>query len=104
MIHVIATITVGEGQRSAFLEQFNWVVPHVRAEDGCLEYGAAIDTPTPLAVQEAIRPDTVVVVEKWASVAHLQAHLKAPHMDEYRQRVKDFVTGVSLQVLAPASP
>lgn len=104
MIHVIATIDVAAGTRTAFLEQFNWVVPLVRAEDGCLEYGATIDTPTPLALQGALRSDTVIVVEKWASVAHLQAHLKAPHMDEYRQRVKDFVTGVALQVLEPASP
>lgn len=104
MIHVIATIQVAAGKRAAFLEQFNAVVPAVRAEDGCLEYGATIDTPTPLAIQEAIRPDVAVIVEKWASVAHLQAHLKAPHMDTYRERVKDLVTGVSLQVLEPMSP
>lgn len=104
MIHVIATIDVAEGKRAAYLEQFNWVVPHVRAEDGCIEYGAAVDTPTPIAVQSAIRPNTVVVVEKWASLEKLQAHLKAPHMDEYRQRVTGLVTGVSLQILEPASP
>ena len=102
MIHVIATIDVTPGRRAAFLEQFYWVVPLVRAEEGCLEYGAAVDVPTTIAVQVAPRPDTVIAVEKWSSVETLQAHLKAPHMAEYRVRVKDLVTGVTLQVLEPA--
>ncbi|MFH1569176.1 MAG: antibiotic biosynthesis monooxygenase [Gemmatimonadota bacterium] len=42
------------------------------------------------------------MVEQWASLAALQAHLGAPHMATYRQRVKDLVKGVSLQVLEPA--
>lgn len=102
MIHVIATIDVIPGRRTAFLEQFHWVVPLVRAEEGCLEYGAAVDVPTSIAVQVAPRPNTVIAVEKWSSVETLQAHLKAPHMTEYRVRVKDLVTGVTLQVLEPA--
>jgi quinol monooxygenase YgiN len=44
----------------------------------------------------------VVVVEKWESVAALRAHLEAPHMMEYRLKVKDFVHKVSLQILTPA--
>jgi quinol monooxygenase YgiN len=102
MVHVIATIEVAAGKRAEFLDQFAWVVPQVRAEDGCLEYGAAVDVPTPIPVQLAPRPDVVVVVEKWESVSALQAHLAAPHMAEYRQRVKDLVKCVTLQVLEPA--
>ena len=102
MVHVVATIQVAEGKRAEFLEQFHWVVPHVRAEDGCLEYAAAVDVPTTISVQSPVRPDVVVVIEKWASVEALQTHLKAPHMAEYRERVKEFVTGVTLQVLEPA--
>jgi len=30
-----------------------------------------------------------------------QAHLQAPHMGEYRARVKDIVASVTLQVLEP---
>ena len=45
--------------------------------------------------------DAVVVVEKWASVAALQAHSQAPHMADYRVRVKDFVKGVKLLVTRP---
>ena len=45
----------------------------------------------------------VVVVEKWESLAHLNAHFAAPHMAEYRTRVKEIVQGTSLQILEPAA-
>ena len=102
MIHVIATIEVAPGKRAEFLEQFHWVVPLVRAEEGCIEYGPAVDLPTGLGVQVPLRPDTVIVLEKWSSLGALQAHSAAPHMAEYRVRVKDLAQSVSLQVLEPA--
>lgn len=102
MIHVVATIDVAPGKRAAFLEHFHWVTPFVLAEDGCIEYGPAVDLPIGLAVQNAERPNTVVVIEKWADAAALQIHLQAPHMAEYRERVRNLVTGVVLQVLTPA--
>lgn len=103
MIHVVATITLHPGTRAAFLDEFRWLTPHVRGEDGCIEYQATIEVPTPLAVQETPREDAVIVVEKWESVAALQAHSNAPHMSEYRTRVKDYVTGVSLLVMEPVA-
>ena len=102
MIHVIATIEVEPGQRQQFLEHFTWVVPLVRAEEGCLEYGAATDLPTSIAVQVPTRENTVVVIEKWRDVASLEAHLAIGHMQEYRTRVKGLVKSTSLQVLQPA--
>lgn len=102
MIHVIATVSLAPGTRRQFLEVFNANVPAVRAEDGCLEYGAAIDVPTDHPAQPPIRPDTVVVVEKWRDQAALKAHSAAPHMAAYRVKVKDYVLSVSLQILEPA--
>ena len=102
MIHVIATIELHAGVRDEFLTHMAWVTPLVQAEVGCIEYGAAIDTPTTIAVQVPGRPEVVIVIEKWESVEALQAHLHAPHMAEYRTRVKDYVVRVSLQVLEPA--
>jgi quinol monooxygenase YgiN len=102
MIHVIATIQLKPGTREEFLKHMHWVTPLVLAETGCIEYGAAVDTSTPIAVQVPLRPDVVTVIEKWTDVPALQAHLQAPHMAEYRTRVKDYVDGVSLQVLEPA--
>lgn len=102
MIVVLATIELHPGTRARFLGEFWQIVPQVRAEAGCLEYFPAVDAASGLPVQGPVRPDVVVVVEKWESVAALQAHLEAPHMMEYRPKVKDFVKKVSLQILTPA--
>src|SRR4029077_9200129 len=98
MIHVIATIELAEGARDAFLAEFRKLVPLVRAEAGCLEYGPTTDLDTGISVQMPVRVDVVTVVEKWESLDALRAHMSAPHMTEYRQRVKDLVAGVTLQV------
>jgi quinol monooxygenase YgiN len=102
VIHVIATVELKEGQRDLFLGEFQRVVPLVRAETGCLEYGPALDLPTDIPAQAPPRPDVVVIIEKWDSLEALRAHLTAPHMAEYRGRVKDAVAKVHLQVLEPA--
>ena len=102
MIHVIATVEVAQGKREAFLEEFRRLVPLVRAEAGCLEYGPAVDVASGIAAQIPPREDVVTVMEKWESLDALRSHLQAPHMTAYRSRVKDFVVGVKLQVLQPA--
>ena len=43
MVHVIAVITAKSGKREEVLRHFRANVPAVRAEKGCIEYGAAID-------------------------------------------------------------
>jgi len=101
MIHVIATIQLNPGTRDAFIKEFLRLTPLVRAENGCLEYGATIDAATPIAIQQRAGDDVVIVVEKWASVEALQAHTNAPHMGDYRERVKDFVKGVKLLITRP---
>jgi len=101
MIHVIATVELHPGTRQRFLEEFAQVVPKVRAEAGCIEYGAAVDLATSIPVQVPLRPDTATIVEKWAGLEQLSAHLVAPHMKAYRERVKPFVVRTMLQVLAP---
>jgi quinol monooxygenase YgiN len=101
MIHVIATITVHPGTRDAFLVEFTGNTPRVRAEEGCVEYQATVDVQTTLGIQEPPRDDVVTVVEKWESLEALYAHTKAPHMAEYRVRVKDYVKNVKLQITNP---
>jgi quinol monooxygenase YgiN len=102
MIHVIATIELAQGQRDAFLKEFRALVPKVRAEAGCLEYGPAVDVVSGITAQAPARPHVVTVVEKWNDLPSLQAHLVAPHMQEYRPRVKDLVRSTTLRVLEPA--
>jgi quinol monooxygenase YgiN len=102
MIRVIATIEVHSGRREEFLKIFHALVPHVRAEEGCREYGPMIDVPTSIGAQIPLRENVVTIVEQWDDLEALEAHLIAPHMLEYRKAVKDLVAGVTLQVLTPA--
>lgn len=102
VIHVIATIEVVSGKREALLAEFRNLVPLVRAEVGCLEYGPTIDAVTDIAAQGSPRDQVVTVVEKWESLDALKAHLAAPHMIEYRGKVKELVAKVKLQILQPA--
>ena len=102
MIVVLATIELQPGQREAFLNEFRQIVPKVRAEAGCIEYFPAVDVASGIAAQAGPRDDVVVVVEKWESIPALEAHLIAPHMMDYRPKVKPLVKGTSLQILQPA--
>jgi quinol monooxygenase YgiN len=102
MIHVIASIHTAPGRRGDVLKAFHSLTPEVLAEAGCIEYGTAIDLENAIDGQPAGRPDMVTVVEKWQDPAALRAHLVAPHMQKFREIVKDLVTKVEIRVLAPA--
>lgn len=102
MIHVLATVTVKPGKRDAFLDEFHRIMPLVHAEAGCIEYGPTVDIASGVSVQGPIRENVAVIIEKWESLAALKAHLQAPHMIEYRVRVKDLVESVTLQILESA--
>ena len=73
MIHVIAVITAKPGKREAILQVFRANVPAVRAEKGCMEYGAAVDAENALPVQTRWGPDTFLAMEKWDSMDALKA-------------------------------
>jgi quinol monooxygenase YgiN len=102
MIHVIATIELAAGKRAAFLGEFHKLVPLVHAEAGCIEYGSTIDLASGISAQIPVRENIVTIVEKWADLPALQAHLTAAHMQEYRGRVKELVKSTTLQILEPA--
>ena len=101
MIFVIANIQIAEGKQAAFVEEFKKIVPDVLAEDGCIEYGPTTDATTDLDKQQT-DASIVTIVEKWESLDALKAHLVAPHMNAYRERVKDLVVGSQLRILEPA--
>lgn len=102
MIHVIAVITAKPGKREEVLKHFHANVPAVRAEKGCIEYGAAIDAEPALPVQTKWGPDTFLVIEKWESLETLKAHAAAPHMATYAAKVKDLLAGRVIHILSPA--
>jgi quinol monooxygenase YgiN len=102
MIYVIATIELNPGGKEKYLAELKRVVPLVRKEEGCLEYGPNVDVPMGIPIQVPRRENVVTLIEKWESPEALKAHFNQPHFLEYRERVKDVMKGVSIQVLAPA--
>lgn len=98
-VSVLARIETVPGQREAFLAEFAKIVPEVLEEDGCLEYGPTVDLPTSNPRQSLLGENVVMIVEKWTSLAALEAHLDAPHMHAYRPKVKDLIAHSSLHIL-----
>ena len=102
MIHVIAVITAKPGMRDTILTHFRANVPAVKAEQGCIEYGAAVDAANALAFQTKYGPDTFLVIEKWESMDALKAHAAAPHMAAYGAKTKEFIASRVIHILQPA--
>ena len=103
MIHVIAIITAKPGMREAVLKEFRANMPAVHAEQGCIEYGPAIDAEGMGRFQTPFGPDTFVVIEKWESAEALKAHAAAPHMAAYAARTRDMIASRVIHVLSPAA-
>jgi quinol monooxygenase YgiN len=101
MVHVLAIITAHPGLRGRILEAFHANTPAVRAEAGCIEYAAALDTEGIGKPFASFGPDTFVVIEKWESLDALKAHGAAPHMLAYGAKVKEFTASRAIHVLSP---
>jgi quinol monooxygenase YgiN len=101
MIHVIAVLTAKPGMRDAVLKEFRANVPNVKAEPGCIEYGAAVDAEPAPSFQTKCGADTFMVVEKWDSMEALKAHAAAPHMAAYGAKVKDLLAKRVIHILSP---
>ena len=101
MVHVIAVINAKPGMRASVLQAFHANTPAVKAEQGCIEYGAAVDAENALAFQTKYGPDTFLAIEKWASMDALKAHAAAPHMVAYAATTKDMIASRLVHILSP---
>jgi len=99
MIYVIATVECKQGRRDAYLDVLRSNIPNVRAEQGCLKYEATLDVNSGIPVQGPLRENVITIVEAWENLDALHRHLKAPHMLAYREKAKDLVSKLSIQVL-----
>jgi quinol monooxygenase YgiN len=102
MIHVLAFITAKPGQRAALLRAFQAIVPVVRAEVGCIEYGPVVDVDGFGGMQTPVGPDSYVVVEKWETAEALRAHAAAPHMRDFGAKAADLIASRVIHVLQAA--
>ena len=102
MVHVIAVITAKPGKRGDVLKLFNANVPAVKAEDGCIEYGATVDADGVGGFQTKFGDDSFVVIEKWQSLDHLKAHAASDHMKAYAAKTKDLLADRVIHVMSSA--
>jgi quinol monooxygenase YgiN len=99
MLTVIAEIRTRPGQhhRQAVLDQFA-KLPDRFQEEGCHGYAPLVDHAAGVSFQTT-SPDSIVMVEQWESVAHLEAHLQTPHMKAYGEAVKGDVLETTIRIL-----
>jgi quinol monooxygenase YgiN len=72
---IAGTVRVPPENLDAFRPHMEAMLTASRAEDGCLTYSYAVD------VQD---PGLIRVFEAWRDQAAVDAHLKAPHMAQWR--------------------
>lgn len=101
MIHVIAVITAKPGMRDNILQHVRANLAAVRAEKGCIEYGAAVDADPAPPMQTRYGADAFLVIEKWESLDALKAHAAAAHMAAYAAKVKDMIANRVIHILSP---
>ncbi|NIF49457.1 antibiotic biosynthesis monooxygenase [Enterobacter sp. Ap-1006] len=103
MLTVIAEIRTrpGSHHRQAVIAAFEKIIPTVLKEEGCHGYAPLVDHNAQVAFQTTA-PDSIFMLEKWESVAHLEAHLETVHMKEHSARVKDDVLEVHIRILEEA--
>ena len=77
-------------------------MPAVRAGNGCIEYGAALDAANAPPFQTPWGPDTFAVIEQRESMDALKAHAAAPHMAAYGTKTKEFIAARVMHILEPA--
>ena len=100
MLTIIAEIQTHAGaeHRQAVLDAFQKIIPTVLAEDGCHGYAPLIDHLPAIAMQ-AQDENSIVILEKWQSTAHLEAHMQTAHMPQHFEAIKDHVADVKIRIL-----
>ncbi len=81
---VVATLRVREGAEEEGMAVLRELVERSQPEEGCLGYAVH---------RAADDPRTVVLVERWASRAALDAHFQQPHVAEAGARSAEVLDG-----------
>ena len=103
MVHLIITVQVRPGAVADYVAAFTAIAADVRLEYGCLDYNIYRDS-TDARFDNVVRPDTVVICEKWESIEALQAHTRdSKVLNQFRQAVRDLKVGSTYVLLTPAT-
>ena len=98
MIHVIAAIRAREGRRQSLLAEFQEILSEVRAKAGCIEYSLAVHLDSGFPGQARFDENEVIIVEKWADLAALKAHITDPTYQAWFTRAWELVASASMQI------
>lgn len=100
MLTIIAEIYTheGAGHRQAVLDAFQKIIPTVLAEDGCHGYEPLIDH-LPAIEMQAVNQNSIVMLEKWQSTEHLEAHMQTAHMKQHFEATKAHMANVKVRIL-----
>jgi quinol monooxygenase YgiN len=81
-LHVIAMLRARPGCEPELRELALGLIGPTRAEEGCLRYEL---------VEDPEDPANFTFVETWQSEAHLEAHLRTPHLVHARKRYDELL-------------
>lgn len=99
MLTIIAEInTVSETSVQHVINALKQVKPMVLTESGCHGYDLYIDSYTESALQTKM-PNSIVMIEKWESLQHLETHMHTSHMQAYQRAVQAHVADVKIRIL-----
>ena len=83
-VTVIAKIRARPGREGRVREELRKLLAPTRAEAGCMNYDLH-ESPTD--------PQEFVFYENWTSAAHLDAHLKSPHIQAWFELAPQLLEG-----------
>ena len=100
MLTVIAEIQIHEGAEhfETVLNAFKDVTPLVLQESGCYGYELYIDQDANASFQYTPR-NSIIMLEKWQSLGHLEQHMQTAHMQEFQTRVQDAVKDTKIRIM-----
>jgi|EndMetStandDraft_2_1072991.scaffolds.fasta_scaffold97048_1 quinol monooxygenase YgiN len=103
MIHVTAILTAKPGRVADLRAVFDYIVPLVNTEPGCIAYAMHVDAPTidNMNNRRMAGEDAIVLVEQWESPEALSAHGLHAHTAELRKRLSGIVESSNVYVLSP---
>jgi quinol monooxygenase YgiN len=84
--------------KDKIIQAFKKITPTVLQEQGCHGYQLLVDAGVDVSYQSK-DSDLIVMLEKWESIEHLNAHLQTEHMQAYQLEVKEHVADVKIRIL-----
>lgn len=89
-LSIIATIVAQPEHRETVFQALTAMLAPTRAEAGCRQYDLHADQSD---------PNRLVMIERWADDAALDAHIATPHMAQLKAIIDGKTSGIDIQRL-----